>query len=110
MSRTTQYGRSAYARALCALLGGVWAAFALTTASAAPPVAGSVLYAEVIAVSPRQLHGMGAGARGRVMVRLDTGTRHRLIMRRPLPRVGDWMPVEVVDVSASGALTLRPHR
>lgn len=110
MSRTTQHGRSAYARALYALLGAVWAAFALPPASAAPPAAGSVLYAEVIAVSPRLLHGMGAGARGRVMVRLDTGTRHRLIMRRPLPRVGDWMPVEVVDVSASGALTLRPHR
>lgn len=110
MNSPRTHVRSVYARALCALLGGTWSFCVLATTSAAPPAPGSVLYAEVIAVSPRQLHGMGAGARGRVMVRLDTGSRHRLIMRRPLPRVGDWLPVEVVDVSASGALTLRPHR
>jgi len=96
------------------LLAAIWILGGLFNVSAAPPpvppAAGSVLYAEVIAVSPRVLNGMGAGARGRVMVRLDTGSRHRLIMRRPLPRVGDWLPVEVVAVSANGALTLRPQR
>lgn len=77
---------------------------------AQPKAAKTVTEAEVISVSPRRSPGRGVSWRGRVMVRLDSGSEHRLTLRRPLPQVGDRLPVVVIADNDDGGLSVRPVR
>lgn len=77
---------------------------------AQPEAATTVTEAEVVSVSPRRSPGRGVSWRGRVMVRLESGSEHRLTLRRPLPQVGDRLPVVVIADNGDDGFSVRPVR
>lgn len=108
MKYTTR-NRTRHARAwILAACAGV--AVVVLDVQAQPKAAKTVTEAEVISVSPRRSPGRGVSWRGRVMVRLESGSEHRLTLRRPLPQVGDRLPVVVIADNDDGGLSVRPVR
>lgn len=89
---------------------GLMSACSMQELLASPAQAPEIAQAEVIAVTPRRSPGRGVSWRGRVLVKLEEGSRHRLTLRRPLPRVGDSLPVVVIADGQDGEPTVRPLR
>lgn len=92
------------------LLAGLWSLSYMRELPARPSESAEITQAEVVAVTPRRSPGRGVTWRGRVMVKLEEGSRHRLTLRRPLPRVGDTLPVVVIADGNDGELTVQPVR
>lgn len=68
-----------------------------TTASADERVVDGHVAADVIGVVPLRSAGRGLPWRARVTVRLDDGLRVRLTYRRPFPRVGERVQLQLVN-------------
>jgi len=78
------------------------AALVLALLLAVPPIAveaveGRQFESRVIGVVPIRNPGRGMPWRARVTVELKDGTRHRLTLPRPHPRVGQTLMLELVD-------------